>query len=475
MARYFKYKTPEALERDARERGLSVRVSEDLSPLLEPIRVAGRTIGNRMAIHPMEGCDGTLDGRPGELTLRRYDRFGAGGAKLIWAEATAVVPEGRANPRQLLIDPERAPGLREMLERCRDAHARAFGNADDLLVGLQLTHSGRYSQPTPVRVVNHPTLDPRTRLDASRMLDDDDLARLADAYVAAARLARAIGYDFVDLKQCHGYLLNELLGARARPGPHGGSYENRTRFVKDLVRRLRAEIPDLILATRINVYDGVPHRHGGPEHDDRGIPDPHETPYRAGWGIDPDNPAEPDPAEPIRLIGELAELGVSLVNVTLGNPYANPHHGRPFEYPPPDGYQPPEFPLVGVDRHFRLAEAVQRAHPNLAVVGTGYSWLQEFALMAGAANLRDGRVSIVGLGRAALSHPDFARTVMNGERLDRKRVCRTFSTCTALMRSKHNELGQFPAGCPPFDKAVYGPIWERAQNTAPAKVETKTS
>jgi NADPH2 dehydrogenase len=97
------------------------------------------------------------------------------------------------------------------------------------------------------------------------------------------------------------------------------------------------------------------------------------------------------------------------------------------------------------------------------VVGSGYSYLQEFLIHAGAANIRDGRVTFVGVGRATLAQPDFVRQIQQQGKLDRKRICRTFSYCTALMRSKHNDLGQFATGCPPFDKEVYGPIWEQAK------------
>jgi 2,4-dienoyl-CoA reductase-like NADH-dependent reductase (Old Yellow Enzyme family) len=173
----------------------------------------------------------------------------------------------------------------------------------------------------------------------------------------------------------------------------------------------------------------------------------------------------PDLAEPIALVGMLRDLGVGLVNVSMGNPYASPHLLRPFEYPPPDGYETPEHPLIGVDRHFQLTAAVQAAYPELAVVGSGYSWLQAYAFEAGAANVAAGRTTFVGIGRGALTQPDFARRLRAGEPLDRKRLCRTFSYCTALMRSKHNEMGQFATGCPPFDKQVYGPIWDEARST----------
>lgn len=476
MARFFKYKTAEALLADAEAKGLEIRLSEDLSPLLRPYQLGDRIVGNRMAIQPMEGCDGNLDGTPGELTLRRYERFGSGGAKLIWMEATAVVPEGRANTRQLLLTDETAPEIGKLLETCRAAHRRAFRDDGDLVVGLQLTHSGRYSVGRPVIAEHNPVLDPRTVLDKKTgkraspeapLISDEELERLADRYVDAAKLAASLGFDFVDLKQCHGYLLNELLGARERAGRFGGDYVRRTRFIRELVARVKSEIPGRMIGTRMNIFDALPFEMGSP--DAPGTPAPWSGPYPTSWGTDIDRPLAPDLAEPLELIGTLASDGVDLFNITLGNPYANPHFGRPFEYPPPDGYHTPEHPLIGVARHFDLTAKAQAAHPTLPLIGSGYSWLQSFAFAAGAANIRDGRTTFMGVGRAALSHPDFARHVMEGRPLDPKRICRTFSYCTGLMRSKHNGLGQYPAGCPPFDKEVYGPIWDEARATSPTK------
>ncbi|HWE36898.1 MAG TPA: NADH:flavin oxidoreductase [Isosphaeraceae bacterium] len=473
MSRFFKYKTADSLARDAEGRGLDVRVSDDLSVLREGVDVAGRRVGNRLAVQPMEGCDATPDGDPDELTIRRYRRFGDGGAKLIWGEAAAVVPEGRANPRQLVVDEGRAGGLARLVATCRDAHRRAWGRDDDLLVGLQLTHSGRYSVPRPILAQHDPLLDPRTIVDKATgttagpdgaLISDEELDRLQDRYVAAARVASQVGFDFIDLKQCHRYFLNELLAARTRPGRYGGSFEDRTRFVRAVVGRIRDEVPGLLIGTRLNVFDGIPYRRGA---DGVGVPEAFERPIRSAWGTNEDDPDAADLAEPIELIRLLQGLGVSLVNVTAGNPYASPHLLRPFEYSPVDGYETPEHPLIGVARHFRLTAAVQSAFPDLAVVGSGYSWLQGWMFHAGAANVRDGRATFVGVGRGALSHPDFARYVLEGRPLDPKRTCRTFSYCTALMRSKHHPLGQFPAGCPPFDKEVYGPIWDEARRTRP--------
>jgi NADPH2 dehydrogenase len=471
VSRYFKYKTSPALVDDARKLGLELRLSEDLSPLLRPIKVGGRTVGNRLAIQPMEGCDAERDGSPGELTFRRFRRFGAGGAKLIWGEACAVVPEGRANPRQLVINTTTAGAIGRLCSATRSAHIDENGHADDLLIGLQLTHSGRYSFALPIMAQHDPLLDPRTVLDKatgatadaySRLISDDELDRLQDQYVEAARLASQAEFDFIDIKQCHRYFLNELLASRTRPGKYGGSFENRTRFIREVIERIRDACPGLLVGTRLNVFDGVPYMKG---QDGCGIPCPVTLPASSVWGTRADDPSLPDLAEPIALIGLLRDLGIGLVNVSLGNPYASPHLLRPFEYPPPDGYETPEHPLIGVDRHFRLTAAVQAKYPDLAVVGSGYSWLQAYAFQAGAANVAAGKTSFVGIGRGALTQPDFGRRLAQGEPLDRKRLCRTFSYCTALMRSKHNEMGQFATGCPPFDKDVYGPIWEQAQQT----------
>jgi 2,4-dienoyl-CoA reductase-like NADH-dependent reductase (Old Yellow Enzyme family) len=474
VSRNFKYKTAEALEGDARARGLDVRLQSDLSPLTAPISVGGRRLGNRLAIHPMEGCDGTPDGAPGELTVRRYERFGAGGAKLIWGEAAAVVPEARANTRQLLADRAHAAGLAQLVQVTRAAHRASWGEDSDLLVGLQLTHSGRYSVPRPILAQHDPLLDPRTVVDKSRgtkagpdtpLISDDDLDRLLDSYSAAASVAFEAGFDFVDVKQCHRYLLNELLAAKTRPGKYGGPFEHRTRFIRELVARLRAENPSGLIATRLGVFDGLPFHPTGP--DAPGAPDRFTTPVSSVWGTNEDDPFTPDLAEPLAIVGALRDLGIALVNVSMGNPYASPHIVRPFEYAPIDGYLSPEHPLISVARHFRLTAAIQAAYPDLAVVGSGYSWLQAFAFQAGAANVSAGKVSIMGIGRGSLSQPDFGRHVLLGAPLDPKRTCRTFSYCTALMRSKHHPLGQFATGCPPFDKSVYGPIWDEARETAP--------
>jgi 2,4-dienoyl-CoA reductase-like NADH-dependent reductase (Old Yellow Enzyme family) len=469
MARYFKYKSAQDLIDDARSLGEELPVSDRLDSLFQPVRFGGLMAKNRLAVQPMEGCDGTLDGHPDELTYRRYHRFGAGGAAIIWGEATAIADEGRMNPRQLCLTDETIPSLKRMIDECRASHRDAFGSDEGMIFGLQLTHSGRFSFRKPLRVTHDPLLDPLT-IDKTLgrpvglddpLLSDDDLNQLEDRYVEAARMAVACGVDFIDLKQCHRYLLSELLGAKNREGEYGGSYENRTRFIRNIVGRIRAELPDLIIATRINAYDGIPYRGAG--EDLIGEPVPHELPLVNGFGMNPDNHLLEDLTEPLKLVRDLHEWGVDLINVTMGNPYANPHVVRPAEFPPIDGYHAPEHPLLGVLRHLRITRALQHAVPDVPIVGSGYSWLQDYALHVGAANVERGDVALIGMGRATLSHPDFAAFAQREGHLNRKQICRTFSYCTNLMRTKDHPLGQYPTGCPPFDKEIYGPLWKEAE------------
>lgn len=470
MARFFKYKSCAEIAAENHRLGIDLRFSDDLTSLFQPITVGGRVVGNRWCIQPMEGCDGELDGRPGELTFRRYRRFGAGGAKLIWGEACAVTDDGRANPRQLLLNDQTKADFAQLVAECRQAHRAANGTDTDLMFGLQLTHSGRYSYRRPMIATYDPLLVGRYQVTHDTpLISDDELKQLVDAYVTTAKLAAEVGFDFVDIKQCHRYLLNELLGARNRPGPFGGCFENRTRLARTIIEAIRATVPNLLIATRLNVYDGIPFHipsaNKGCQSPESaiGVPVDYTLPLLNGWGLSESDPLTVDLTEPLRWIDQMRSLGVALVNVTMGNPYAQPHVGRPFETPPPDGYQSPEHPLIGVDRHFKATDAVQRAFPELSVVGTGYSYLQEFLPQAAAANVRDNRVSLVGVGRASLAQPDWVRQLLDHGKLDRKRLCRTFSYCTALMRAKNHPLGQFPTGCPPFDKDAYGELWKQVQ------------
>jgi 2,4-dienoyl-CoA reductase-like NADH-dependent reductase (Old Yellow Enzyme family) len=468
MSAYFHYRSLDELREDAQRRGLAIPLEADTGKVQAALgrqaQVGSFAVGNSLAIHPMEGCDGDANGSPDALTKRRYDRFATGGAKLIWFEATAVVEEGRANPRQLWLHEGNTGEYARLLERTRELHRQTFGNADDLLDVLQLTHSGRYSYRQPLAAYNHPILDkPNTRV-----LDDDYIERLEDAYVAAAQRAKACGFRAIDLKLTHGYFGVELLGARTRPGKYGGSFENRTRFARNVLGKIRAAAgKDLILAARLAVHDGIPYKIDPATK--RGVPAKVEIPYKYGFGNNFDAPEEDDLTEPKAFIKMLEASGVELLNVSLGVPYYNPHVGRPFDKADEGNYETPEHPMIGVARHFRIAGELQRTFPNLPMIGTGYSWLQKYLVNAGAANLQSGDIRFVGYGRAALPYPDLARDVLERGELDERIVCKTLTFCTYLMRNRSNAIGQFPTGCPPFDKEVYGPIMKEAKAAKKAK------
>lgn len=462
MAKHFKYKSLEDLEASRDALGASyVRFEPDAARvrtiLGRPVPVGPVQVGNSLAIHPMEGCDGEPDGRPGELTWRRYGRFGRGGAKLVWFEATAVRADGRANPRQLWITPENWGEFASLLEMTRRVHREEWGRDDDLLIPIQLTHSGRYSVSPGAIAYHHPAIDQKTRVSPDApVMPDAELERLEDDYVRAARLAWNAGFRAVDLKVTHGYLLSELLGAKTREGRYGGPLANRTRFITNVLAKLRSEFNGkLLLAMRLGCFDGVPYEMGP---DRTGVPMPFPTPYPYGFGVDRDDPLREDLSEVKEAIRGFREAGLALLNISLGCPYYNPHLGRPFETPDEGNYEQPEHPMLGVDRHFRIAGALQSAFPDLPVVGTGYSWLQKYAINAGAWNLQRGNVTFLGIGRGALAYPDFARDALAIGALDERRVCKTLTYCTFLMRQKNHPLGQWPTGCPPFDKEAYGPI-----------------
>lgn len=415
-----------------------------------------------MAIHPMEGCDSTPDGRPDELTWRRYARFAQGGAKLIWFEATAVRDDGRANPRQLLINKDNVGDYALILQMIYREHKARFGAIDDLLVPLQLTHSGRYSYPNKTIAYHNPMIDQKSGVPSNYpVISDDELERLEDYYLDAAKLAVQAGFRAIDMKVTHGYLLSELMGAKTREGRYGGSLENRTRIIKNILGKIRAAVGNqLIFCMRLGCFDSVPYVNGP---DGFGVPIPYPTPYPWGWGVDPGNPLREDLTEVKQAIGWFKDWGVELLNVSIGCPYYNPHIGRPFEKPDEGNYEQPEHPLVGIDRHFRIAGELQRTFPDLPMVGSGYSWLQIYAINAAAHNVEQNNIRIFGIGRNALAYPDFAVDVAEKGELDERRVCKTLTYCTFIMRQKNHPLGQFPTGCPPFDKLVYGPIMKEAR------------
>lgn len=422
----------------------------EASPLARPlVYEPGQSIGNRFAILPMEGWDGTPDGQPSALTRRRWGRFGISGAKLIWGgEAVAVRHDGRANPHQLLLNERLAPGLADLRQHLIDEHEARFARSDDLVIGLQLTHSGRFARPNdkkrlePRTLYRHPILDARFGItDDSALFSDDDIRALIDDFVKAAVLAQQIGFAFVDIKHCHGYLGHEFLSAYDRPGDYGGSFENRTRFLREIVAGIRREAPGLGVGVRLSAFDWLPFKPGD---DGAGVPETYPD-YPYNFGGDATGTGF-DFSEMHQLLDALQALDIRLVCVTAGSPYYNPHIQRPALFPPSDGYQPPEDPLVGVARQMGVVRELKARHPDLIFVGSAYSYLQEWLPNVAQALISRGWVDSIGLGRMALSYPDLPADVLTGASLQRKKICRTFSDCTTAPRN-----GMI-SGCFPLDE-----------------------
>jgi len=447
----------EDLKQLSRHLNVPIDCRQDVSNLAEPVQLGpgwDRVIPNSLAVHPMEGCDGDSQGRPSKLTLRRYERFAAGGAGLIWAEATAVVPEGRANPRQLWINKDNKESFAAMVKRMHEVAAQAMGPGHRPVIVMQLTHSGRYSKPAgaanPIIAQRDPYRDPlvpqqkpnpnaKSRIpDDWPIVTDEYLDGLMDSFVEAARMAFEAGFDAVDVKSCHGYLINELFACYNRKGKHGGSFENRTRFVLDVVDKIRKELGrEAPVVTRLGIYDRIP--------------------YPYGWGVDKEDYTKPDLTEPKKLIAQLRERGVKLINITVANPYYNPHVGRPFNETIVGGYEEPEHPLVGVSRLINLTGEIQKQFDDVAIVGTGYSWLRTMLPFVAAANKANGMVTLIGAGRMAFAYPDFAKDIITKGRLDADKVCISCSACTQIMR----DGGM--AGCVVRDNKVYGPIFKHGR------------
>jgi NADPH2 dehydrogenase len=398
------------------------------------------TLSNRFCALPMEGWDASRDGKPTALVTRRWQRFGRSGAKLVWGgEAVAVRPEGRANPNQLFINQANLPELAALREALVRAHTRRW-RADDLFIGLQLTHSGRFCRPNDsgrleARILYpHPLLNRKFGLPEDYpLLTDAEIEALVADFVRAARLAQQAGFRFVDIKHCHGYLAHEMLSAVDRPGKYGGSFENRTRFLREVAAGIRAEAPGLEIGVRLSAFDFIPFKPGA---DGKGVPEalPTEEGYRHAFGGDGSGTGI-DLSEPHRFLDLLESLEIRLVCLTAGNPYSNPHIQRPALFPPADGYLPPEDPLVGVARQIGVTAELKAKHPGLLIVGSGYSYLQEWLPNVAQNVVRTGKADFVGLGRMMLSYPEFCADVLDGRPLQRGRLCRTFSDCTSAPRN----------------------------------------
>ncbi len=389
-------------------------ISESAAVLSENVIVGKKTIHNRLVCQPMEGCDGTADGRPGEKTVRRYIRFAEGGAGLIWFEATACTEEGRANPRQLWLTEKNIDSFKSIVDTIRETCLKKNGYAPIII--MQNTHSGRYSKPegkpAPIIAYNNPVFEKDSPIDKERIITDDGIDRVKDMLISAAALAKKAGFDGVDIKCCHRYLNSELLSAYNREGRYGGSLENRTRLLREAVAGAKASCSsDFIVTSRLNVYDGF------------------EYPY--GFGVSRDGGLDFDITEPVWLLKELCSLGVELVDITMGNPYFNPHVNRPFAIGP---YSPEEHPLCGVARMLKGTARLKAEVPDMKIVASGLSFLGVAAPNVASAYIENGGFDLAGFGRTSFAYPEFAADIVNDGCMKKDKICICCSKCSEIMR-----------------------------------------
>ncbi len=428
------YKTMEEFQEQNQALGTKLPVSEDVNVLSAPSMVGNKKVPNRLACQAMEGCDGTSDGSPGELTLRRYKRFAEGGAGIIWYEATAVLKEGRANPRQLYLTEDNLSAFQRQVEAIKEDAVKA--GWEEPLVIMQATHSGRYSKPegvpAPLIAYNNPVFEKENPIDKSRIVTDEYLDRVRDALIHSAHLAEKAGFDGVDIKCCHRYLNSELLSAYEREGRYGGSLENRTRLLRESIQGAMAECgKDFVVSSRLNAYDGFA--------------------YPYGFGVATDGSLEVDLAEPLWLIKTLRDYGVKLLNITMGNPYFNPHVNRPFAM---GGYEHPEHPLEGVTRVLEGIAEIKEQVPEIQLICSAISYLGVSAPQVVAAYIKEGKFDFAGFGRTIFAYPEFAKDIMEKGGMESAKCCVCCSKCTEIMRA-----GGTP-GCVIRDKDVYMPIYK---------------
>ncbi len=425
MHERFRFKSSEELLEKAEKLGLLLPFSEDTGILLSPVMAGSREIANRFVVQPMEGYDSEPGGSPSELTIRRYLRYAGGGSGIIWSEAIAVMHEGRSNPRQLMLNRKNIDDYRRLIELIREKNPLKT----QPLIVAQLTHSGRYSKPdgTPRPLV--PCRNPLLDRGNETILTDNQLAEIMDRFIETAITAYEAGFDAVDIKACHGYLIHELLFSYHRQNSvYGGpEHERRFRFLLETIDRIMQEKPGMPITTRINLSDLYP----------------------GGFGTTPDG-RNPELSEALMLARELEKRGITILNTTMGSPYFNPHVVRPFDNPLPGSAPPDEHPLAGVIRMINGAGVIQKNFPGLKVAGSAYSWLRQYSLNVGAGAVKEGLVTFIGFGRNSFAYPEMPLDLLTKGKTDPGKFCITCSGCTRLIRSLR------PGGCVIHDRKIYG-------------------
>ncbi len=424
---FWRFHTLDELKEAIAELGLSIPVSTDMSLLAKEKVVGGQKLKNSLVIHPLEAADGLESGAPSQTTMERYEKFAASGVAMIWMEAVAVSADGRSSNHELYLSKETFAGFKELCDRI---HAKG----KDIKIIIQLTHSGRFSL-SPKLVHNSKMLDERLGLpEGLPLLSDDELDKIADDFIVAARLAKEAGFDGIDIKTCHQYLLSEALSAYDRPGRYGGSYENRTALFRNIVRDTAKEVGSgMILSTRTALYDHMP--------------------YPYGFGTKEGENGAFCPDEGIRLLKDIKELGVTLISSSVGCHYVDNGINHPFNYD--TGLN--EHPLVTLERLIKVTETFKKAMPELTFVSAGMSYLQHLAPFVSAGVVESGISDLAGFGRLALANPHFVEDIMNGT-LSPRNACIACGQCLTILAAGHT------AGCPVRDPEHYRAVLQEVLN-----------
>lgn len=439
---FSKMKDAEQFSREMNAAGLPFPVSSDMSVLGEPVRLGAKTIPNRICLQPLEGFDGTKEGAPSDLIFRRYDRYARGGAGLIWYESITVADDGRCNPLQMIIKKDTIKEIKRLVEETDRAAYETYGRKPYNV--LQLTHSGRRSvdanwRSTPLAVVANPYIDHHNSIDGQSgkitFATDEKIEQIIREFIEAAVLSVEAGFDSVDIKVCHEYILRELLAAFNRPGKFGGCFENRSRALFDIIDGVRARVGDAIdICVRLNAYDCIPYPHG--------------------WGmVQEEGVMAPDVTEPIRLCRMLVERDVKLINLSTMMPRYQPY-GRGYLAELEDDAE--INPYKGTYELLKATKQIKDAVPGGVFVCTGLTWLEQFGGNVGAGGVRDGWFDIAGFGRQAFAYPDFAKDILTRNVMEHGKCCMTCDKCYDLIQKGHTVTG-----CVMRDQDVYLPLYRK--------------
>lgn len=414
-----------------KEQDLILPFSEDINIYNKSLTLYGKKISNRIGIQPLEGFDSDLDGSPTDMVQRRYLRFVTGGAGLIWFEACAVSDNGKSNPHQMSITANNWSKFKELIQLMDDTSI-ASNQAPTFKV-LQLTHSGRVSKDSnwnPMPIAARKSKEELNSENVPYIISDEQIKQVVNDHIEAAKLAANAGFDAVDIKVCHGYLLSELLSGFNRPGIYGGSFENRTRALFEIIDGINnLDIKPIGIAVRLNAFDSDP------------------FPY--GYGIVKDgNNLKADLTETIHLCNLLNEKGVKLINISASSPSS-----RVF------GLDPIDLAYKKYTSSTDLLTAVKLLKeqiPEVTFMCTGLSTFGSLAANIGAGGITDGWFDIAGFGRQALAYPEFANDILKHSYMDDKRTCVDCGNCFKLM-----DPGHCMTGCIVRDREIYFPLYQK--------------